>query len=75
MGYAMCVGTCFGCGRPFTFNPIRVPSIKDQSNVKQPICLGCVNYVNPIRIANGLQPIVPHPEAYTECDERELGGD
>jgi hypothetical protein len=72
MGYALCTGTCIGCGRIFSFNPMRVPSIRIKGN-REPICQGCVDRINPKRIANGLEPIVPLPDAYDACDESELG--
>jgi hypothetical protein len=71
MGYAFCTSACFGCGRTFSYNPIHVPSIRHHGE-RQPICRLCVDIVNPRRIANGLNPIVPHPEAYEPCDEDEL---
>jgi hypothetical protein len=72
MGFAFCLGECFGCGHPFSFNPVRVPSIRDHNNVKQPVCAECVARANPTRIANGLEPIIPHPDAYSVCDESEI---
>lgn len=72
MGYAMATSTCFGCGRVFSYNPVRVPSIPIKGS-REPICAACVKIVNPRRIANGLAPIVPHPQAYEPCDESELG--
>lgn len=73
MGWAFCLGTCIGCNRPFTFNPLRVPSlVHPKTGVREPVCQDCVNRVNPQRIANGLPPIVPHPDAYTEVNEEEL---
>jgi hypothetical protein len=48
-----------------------VPSIRIAGD-RKPICLTCVNRANPMREANGLEPIVPHPEAYEPCDESEL---
>ena len=71
MGYAYCTSACIGCGRIFSYNPRRVPSVRINGN-REPICLACVNHVNPKRIANGLQPIVLHPDAYWPCDESEL---
>jgi hypothetical protein len=72
MGYVFAMGLCFGCGNPFTFNPTKVPSIRVQG-VARPICLACVTRVNPMRVKNGLEPIVPLPGAYEECSEEELG--
>jgi len=71
MGYAFCTSPCFGCGQLFSYNPMRVPSCR-VNGVREPICLTCVHRVNPRRIANGLEPIVPLPGAYEPCDESEL---
>ena len=71
MGYAMAMSACVGCKRVFSFNPLRVPSITIKG-VKEPICRACVDRVNPKRIANGLPPIVPSPDAYEACEESEL---
>jgi hypothetical protein len=72
MGYAFAMSPCVGCGRVFTYNPVRVPSVTINGS-REPICLDCVNRTNPQRVANGLPPIVPLPGAYDECDEAELG--
>lgn len=69
--YAMGTSHCVGCGRLFSYNPVRVPSITIKGS-REPICLACVQRVNPKRIANGLEPIVPLPDAYDACDESEL---
>jgi hypothetical protein len=50
---------------------MRVPSITHNGD-RKPICRECVTRVNPMRIANGLEPIVPAADAYDACDEREL---
>lgn len=71
MGYALCTSTCIGCGRLFSYNPVRVPSIPIHGD-RKPICRDCVARVNPRRIANGLDPIVPAPDAYDAVDEGEL---
>lgn len=70
--YAFAMGPCFGCGRIFTFNPLRVPSIKDSRGSREPICLRCVERANPLRRRNKLPPIVPAPDAYDAVDEAEL---
>lgn len=73
MGYVLCHSACFGCGRLISYNPLRVPSIRDpKTGSKEPICLDCVNRVNPQRIKNGLEPIRPAPDAYQACEEGEL---
>ena len=56
-------GECFACKAPLSFNPTHVPSLP-VDGVRQPICAGCIERANPRRIANGLQPVVIHPEAY-----------
>ena len=73
MGYAFGTSACFGCGRIFTYNPLRVPSIRSpQTGTKEPVCRDCIERANPIRIKNGLAPIVPAPDAYDPVDESEL---
>jgi hypothetical protein len=71
MGYAIAMSPCYGCGKVFGYNPMKVPSIKVNGN-KEPICLDCIERTNPRRIANGLEPIIPAPDAYAPCDENEL---
>ena len=65
MGYMVAISACFGCGRPFSYNPDLVPSIPIEG-VRQPICLNCVKIANPRRIENGLEPIEVPPGAYEE---------
>ena len=71
MGYVVAMAPCFGCSREFPFNPMKVPSIRCNGK-REPICQSCVDRINPERIANGLEPIVPLPGAYEACDEEEL---
>lgn len=70
-GYAFMVSPCVGCGRVFTYNPHRVPSITVRGS-REPICQACVDAVNPTRVANGLDPIVVLPDAYDAIPEEEL---
>ncbi len=72
MAYVMVHGHCYGCRRMFGFNPNWVPSLTI-NGVKEPFCKDCIDQANPKRIANGLDPIVPHPLAYEPCEESELG--
>jgi hypothetical protein len=67
----MVYGMCFGCGRPFGFNPELVPSIpvrKDGTIAadgdRMPICETCIAYANEKRKASGLPEWTVHPEAY-----------
>jgi len=71
MGYMMGMAPCIGCRQVFAFNPIRVPSIRVDGQ-REPICRNCVERVNPQRVKNGLEPIVPHPDAYEAADEDEV---
>ena len=72
MGYAFAMSPCIGCGRVFSYNPVAVPCVTI-NGTREPICLSCVERVNPERKRNGLSPIVPLPDAYEACDESELG--
>lgn len=78
MGFEFCIGTCFACGEPFTFNPDLVPSIPvapgpdgrpearhpDAGGRREPVCQACIERANPQRIMNGLDPIEILPGAY-----------
>jgi hypothetical protein len=46
MGHALMIGTCYACGKTFTFNPVRVPSFRDEHNIRQPVCGECMAKVN-----------------------------
>lgn len=72
MGYAFATSPCFGCGAVFSYNPVRVPSIRINGS-REPVCRACVERVNPMRVKNGLEPIVVLPDAYEPCEEGELG--
>lgn len=73
MGYVTAMSPCLGCGRIFSYNPMRVPSCSAVTGKREPICADCVDRINPERIKNGLEPIVPHHDAYIACEESELG--
>lgn len=66
-GYAVAMGECWSCGRPFAFNPHRVPSIEGE-----PVCGDCIAAANAIRAARGLPPIEILDGAYEPLDEGEL---
>jgi hypothetical protein len=73
MGYCFVTSACINCGRLFCYNPLRVPSVRDpRTGQREPLCRACVEWANPQRIANGLEPIVPHPDAYDPVDENEV---
>lgn len=65
------LGPCYTCGTMMTFSPTLVPSLpasQTRTGEKEPVCRGCVERANPVRIKNGLTPIVILPGAY-EGDE------
>lgn len=70
--YVLAHGHCIGCGTVFAFNTMRVPSSSAITGTREPICATCVERINPTRIANGLDPIVPLPGAYEACEESEI---
>lgn len=75
MGVAYMMSPCFACRRVFCYNPVRVPSLPanvSPTGTREPICQACVDRANPERIARGLDPIVPHPDAYSPIDEQDL---
>ena len=66
MGYMMVMARCGQCGEIFSFNPASVPSL---NNI--PYCKACIDAANPVRIKNGLDPIVYAADAYEAIDENE----
>jgi hypothetical protein len=72
MGYAFMTGNCWVCRKLFTFNPVRVPSIRDGSGVRQPICRNCIEMANRVRVIKGMEPFPVPGDAYEACDEAEL---
>ena len=72
MGYVTAMSPCIGCRRVFSYNPLRVPSCSAVTGKREPICQDCVDRVNPMRIKNGLPPIMVLPGAYDAAPEDEL---
>jgi hypothetical protein len=79
MGYCFVTGFCAGCGRLFTFNPLRVPSIRvnaegkpDPGGSRAPICEGCIAIANERRAEAGLPELSFPADAYEPVDEHEL---
>ena len=70
MGYFFALGRCICCGRRFTFHPERVPSLIVEDE-REPVCRACVDKINPVRKANGLDEIVPLPGAYEPGSEED----
>tara|TARA_Y100000310_G_C20383495_1_gene669299 strand:+ start:358 stop:576 length:219 start_codon:yes stop_codon:yes gene_type:complete len=72
MGYAMAMGSCYGCGQMMTFNPHKVPSVRDPQGIRQAICKSCVKVVQNNQKRDGL-PIAQIPKnAYEPIHESEL---
>ena len=42
MGDVIVSGPCSGCGLPFSYNPMRVPSCSAVTGEREPICRQCV---------------------------------
>jgi hypothetical protein len=67
MAWMFVMGPCYACGQPFTYNADHVPSVPGHlttSGTREPVCRACIERANPERVKNGLEPIVPHPDAY-----------
>ncbi len=73
MGFAICTGSCAGCGRVFSFNPVRVPSVRI-NDVREPVCETCIRAANTERLRMGLEPFHVPDNAYEAVDEAELYG-
>lgn len=72
MGYAFVISPCVFCKKIFSYNPLKVPSVK-VDGVKEPICATCLEWANRERVKNGLEPWGPPlPGAYEPCREEEL---
>jgi len=70
--YAFMLGLCYSCGQTFCFNPNKVPSFKDKTGAKRPVCSHCIVWINAERKRRGLSHTPPLAGAYEPCDETEL---
>jgi hypothetical protein len=71
-GYFYCLGTCWGCGGLFMFNPTLVPSLP-VNGVREPICEVCFHHGNAIRAEQNLEPWPPFsPGAYQPAPVADL---
>jgi len=68
MGYYFATSPCFVCEQVFTYNPHRVPSIRNARDVREPVCESCMTQINERRKAKGLEPFPVLPGAY-DADE------
>lgn len=66
MGYMTAMGLCLTCGRVFSFNPERVPSLRwpPPDGPREPICEDCMRAVNAERERIGMPRLPVHPDAY-----------
>jgi len=69
MAYMFVTGPCLTCGKIFSFNPNKVPSLR-VNGVREPICETCITLANKERERMGNAPHPIHPEAY-EAEEVE----
>lgn len=70
-GYVVAYGTCAGCRKLISFNPLYVPSVR-VGGVAHPVCRTCIEVANPKRVAAGLEPFVIHPQAFEPLPEHDL---
>lgn len=63
-GYMLAHGYCIACGRPITYNPNHVPSLRIDG-VRHAICRHCHREWNRFhRVEKGLPEVPLHPLAY-----------
>jgi len=63
--YMFVLGPYVRCGKIFSFNPERVPSMRlTPDGPREPICKECVEWANMLRKEEGAPEIVPLPGAY-----------
>lgn len=65
MAFMSAIGPCICCGRPFSFNPEKVPSTRAITGTREPVCRSCMDALNAKREAAGLPPFPILPDAYT----------
>lgn len=71
-GFAMVMAACILCGKPFSFNPHKVPSLKVNGH-REPVCLSCHTTANNEREAAGVERWPePMPGAYEPMPAEEL---
>lgn len=60
------------CGKPISFNPVKVPSLRDKNGTRQPVCRECIEKANIERKKMGIPLLKILPGAYEACEEGEL---
>ncbi len=56
MSYMLAYGPCICCKRPFSYNPVTVPSTSAFTGEREPVCHGCMDQLNARRRMMGLAP-------------------
>jgi hypothetical protein len=76
MGYVVVMSPCLNCGSVMSYNPNKVPAVRDAQGVKQPICEPCHTALNNEREKLGLERWPePMPGAYEVADENSINWD
>lgn len=63
--FVMVLGSCAVCGQIFSFSPSKVPSIRINRK-REPICRICIEMVNRVRAAGGVEPFLVLEGTYEE---------
>jgi hypothetical protein len=71
-GFVFAFGHCICCDKPFSFNPVRVPSTSAITGQREPVCGTCIDLINAKRVALGQAAFEIEPDAYGPCDEAEI---
>lgn len=72
MAWVFMLANCGCCSRPFTFNPMKVPSFAAPGEKKQPVCQDCLDAINKVRKEKGMSHAPALPGAYEPCHESEI---
>jgi hypothetical protein len=71
MAYLFVMSACVVCRQPFTYNPLRVPSVV-VNGTREPICRACVERANVVRRDRGLPTWPIFDDSYEPVDEHEV---
>ena len=74
-GVVFMVSACIGCGRPFTYNPLSVPSLPaalSPTGQKEPVCKACWDKRQEYRRQHGLPIEELAADAYEPLSEGRL---